>query len=245
MPAIQVPTRNGYTFGGYYDQTNGGGTQYYNADGSSAKAWDKATATTLYAKWTAKTYTITFNANGGEGGTCQELEYGATIDAPTVTREGYTFSGWSPSVPATVSGTATYEAQWTVNKYTITFDANGGDGGTSKELEYGAAIAAPTVTREGYTLSVWQPAVPDTVPASNATYVAQWIADLRVTITFEVEGGEFADPVTNSVNTVRIMNSPVGGLHQSRPIVSSNWRPILRQIRFPNFMPGGSIYRPQ
>ena len=202
MPAIQVPTRNGYTFGGYYDQTNGGGTQYYNADGSSAKAWDKATATTLYAKWTAKTYTITFNANGGEGGTCQELEYGATIDAPTVTREGYTFSGWSPSVPATVSGTATYEAQWTVNKYTITFDANGGDGGTSKELEYGAAIAAPTVTREGYTLSVWQPAVPDTVPASNATYVAQWIADLRVTITFEVEGGEFADPVTNSVNTV-------------------------------------------
>ncbi len=202
MPPIEVPTRNGYTFGGYYDQTDGAGTQYYSANGSSASVWDKAVATTLYAKWTAKTYTITFNANGGAGGTCQELEYGATIVVPTVTREGYTFSGWSPSVPATVSGDATYVAHWTVNKYTITFDANDGEGGSSTEMDYGAAIVAPTVTREGYTFSGWQPAVPDTVPASNATYVAQWIADLRFTITFEVEGGEFADPGTNSVNTV-------------------------------------------
>ena len=202
MPFIGVPARNGYTFGGYYDQTNGGGTQYYNADGSSAKAWDTADATTLYAKWTAKTYTITFNANGGVGGISQELEYGVTIVAPTVTREGYTFSGWQPAVPATVSGPATYEAQWTVNKYTITFDANGGKGGSSTEMDYGADIVAPTVTREGYTFSVWQPAVPNTVPASNATYVAQWIADLRFTITFEVDGGAFIDPATNSVNTV-------------------------------------------
>lgn len=203
MPAIQVPDRNGYTFGGYYDQTNGAGTQYYNAHGSSASVWDKAMATTLYAKWTAEKYTITFNANGGVGGTSQELEYGAAIVEPTVTREGYTFKGWNPSVPATVSGNATYEAQWTVNKYTITFDANGGKGGSSTEMNYGAAIDdVPTVTREGYTFSGWQPAVPNTVPASNATYVAQWIADLHFTITFEVDGGEFVDPGTNSVNTV-------------------------------------------
>ena len=202
MLPIEVPTRNGYTFGGYYDQTNGDGTRYYNENGSSARVWDKAEATTLYAKWTAKTYTITFNANGGAGGKSQQLKYGAAIEAPTVTREGYTFSGWSPSVPAKVSGDATYEAQWTVNKYTITFDANGGEGGSSTEMDYGAVIVAPTVTREGYTFSGWQPAVPATVPASDATYVAQWIADLSFTITFEVEGGEFADPVTNSANTV-------------------------------------------
>ena len=53
MPNLsKVPTRTGYTFGGYYTEENGGGTQYYNADGTSAKNWDKSSATTLYAKWT-------------------------------------------------------------------------------------------------------------------------------------------------------------------------------------------------
>ena len=52
MPTITVPTRTGYTFGGYYTEKNGSGTQYYNADGTSTKNWDKASATTLYAKWT-------------------------------------------------------------------------------------------------------------------------------------------------------------------------------------------------
>ena len=52
MPTMTVPTRTGFTFGGYYTEENGGGTQYYNANGESTKNWDKASATTLYAKWT-------------------------------------------------------------------------------------------------------------------------------------------------------------------------------------------------
>ena len=61
MPTITVPTRSGYMFGGYYTSTGGSGTQYYAADGTSARAWDKAAATTLYAKWTAiPTYTVTY-----------------------------------------------------------------------------------------------------------------------------------------------------------------------------------------
>ena len=53
MPPITPPTRSGYTFGGYYTGTNGSGTQYYTADGSSARTWNLTSATTLYAKWTA------------------------------------------------------------------------------------------------------------------------------------------------------------------------------------------------
>ena len=53
MPAITVPTRTGYIFGGYYTETNGGGTKYYNADGTSANDWDIDSATTLYAQWTS------------------------------------------------------------------------------------------------------------------------------------------------------------------------------------------------
>jgi len=53
MPAITLPTRSGYAFNGYFTQTNGEGTKYYNADGSSATNWDILDATkTLYAYWT-------------------------------------------------------------------------------------------------------------------------------------------------------------------------------------------------
>lgn len=52
MPAIVKPTKTGYIFGGYYTGTNGTGTQYYTADGASARTWDSTTITTLYAKWT-------------------------------------------------------------------------------------------------------------------------------------------------------------------------------------------------
>lgn len=53
MPAISgTPTRSGYIFGGYYDGAGGTGTQYYKADGTSARSWDKEAATaTLYARW--------------------------------------------------------------------------------------------------------------------------------------------------------------------------------------------------
>lgn len=56
MPNITVPTRVGYTFGGYYTAANGGGTQYYTASGTSARTWDKTADVTLYAKWTANTF---------------------------------------------------------------------------------------------------------------------------------------------------------------------------------------------
>ena len=49
-----MPSRTGYTFGGYYTGTNGSGTQYYNADGTSTRKWDQTSNNaTLYAKWTA------------------------------------------------------------------------------------------------------------------------------------------------------------------------------------------------
>lgn len=58
MPSATMPGRDGYIFGGYWTETNGGGTQYYNADGSSTRNWDSRTITTLYAKWTARKYTV-------------------------------------------------------------------------------------------------------------------------------------------------------------------------------------------
>ena len=96
---ITVPTRAGYTFGGYYTAANGEGTQYIDANGkltSSASATNFSSNGTLYAKWTANNYTLTFNANGGSvSTTTKSVTYGQTYtDLPTPTRTGYTFKGW-------------------------------------------------------------------------------------------------------------------------------------------------------
>ena len=171
--------KTGHTFTGWNTAANGTGTHY-----SEGGSFTEDAAATLYAHWTLSNYTITFDANGGTGGTSGLMAYGAALTAPSVTREGYTFDGWSPSLPTTVpAADATYTAQWTLNNYTITFDANGGTGGTSSSMAYGAAITAPTVTKEGYTFDGWSPSVPATVPAADATYTAQWTQDVY-TVTY-------------------------------------------------------------
>lgn len=70
MPSATMPRRDGYAFGGYWTEPNGGGTQYYNSDGSSTRNWDSRTITTLYAKWTANNYNVNLeNLDADEKGT--------------------------------------------------------------------------------------------------------------------------------------------------------------------------------
>jgi len=153
-------TRTGYTFMGW---------------SPSVSATMPAGNTTYTAQWKVNQYTVTFDANGGTGGTTKTQNYGTSLSAPTVTRTGYTFKGWSPSVAATVpANDVTYTAQWQINQYTVTFNANGGTGGWSRKQNYGTTISAPTVTREWFTFTGWSPAVAATVPANNVTYTAQW-----------------------------------------------------------------------
>ena len=108
MPANSAPTRTGYTFGGYYSAINGGGTQYYTPAMASARTYNIAGATTLYAKWTANTYLITFDQQGGSGGTgSATATYDSNMPAATApTRAGYTFKGYWTAVGG--SGTQYY-----------------------------------------------------------------------------------------------------------------------------------------
>lgn len=73
MPTVTPPTRTGYTFRGYFDNesysqtSDNNSTKYYNADGTSARTWNKRNNNEkLYGHWTAKTYTINFDACGGK-----------------------------------------------------------------------------------------------------------------------------------------------------------------------------------
>lgn len=63
MPSATMPTRTGYTFNGYFDATSGG-TKYYNANGTSARTWNKAANTTLYAQWTENKYNVDISIDG-------------------------------------------------------------------------------------------------------------------------------------------------------------------------------------
>ena len=158
----------GYTFGGWN-----------KADGT---AWDYASDKvtdniTLYAKWTANTYTITFDTVGGSEIAPITQDYGTAITVPAdPTREGYTFIGWEGEFPETMPAhNMTVTAQWEINRYTITFDTAGGSEITPITQDYGTAITAPAdPTREGYTFIGWDREIPTTMPAENITLKAKW-----------------------------------------------------------------------
>ena len=158
----------GYTFGGWN-----------KADGT---AWDYASDKVtdniiLYAKWTANTYTITFDTVGGSEIAPITQDYGTAITVPAdPTREGYTFIGWEGEFPETMPAhNMTVTAQWKINRYTITFDTAGGSEIAPITQDYGTAITAPEApTREGYTFMGWDREIPTTMPAENITLKAKW-----------------------------------------------------------------------
>lgn len=161
-----VPSRQGYQFTDWYLDD----TKYdFNADVTGDM--------TLTAKWTANSYTITFDTDGGSAIDPITQGYGTTIKAPTApTKTGYTFAGWDRAIPATMPAeNMTIKANWTVNQYTITFDTDGGSTVAPITQDYGTAITAPEApTKIGYTFAGWNPEIPATVPADNLTITAQW-----------------------------------------------------------------------
>ena len=103
IEGLEAPHREGYTFGGYYYNPNGQGTQYYTANMTSARNWDiderlldpQVTEVTLYAKWIGNT--VTLDPQGGTGGsTSVTATYGqplpSGLTAPT--KPGYEFKGY-------------------------------------------------------------------------------------------------------------------------------------------------------
>ena len=158
----------GYTFGGW---NKADGTAW---DYTSDKVTDNIT---LYAKWAANTYTITFDTAGGSEIAPITQDCGTVITAPEApTREGYTFIGWDKEIPTTMPAeNMTVTAQWEINRYTITFDTAGGSEIAPITQDYGTVITAPEAPeREGYTFIGWDKAIPETMPAENITLKARW-----------------------------------------------------------------------
>ena len=134
-----------------------------------------------------------------------------TLRGALFTRAGYTQVGWS-----TVDGgekvygfedvytkneALTLYPVWNTNKYTITFDTNGGSEIAPITQDYGTKITAPdNPTRKGYTFKGWDKEIPETMPAENITVKAQWEIN-QYTIAFDTNGGSEIAPITQDYGT--------------------------------------------
>ena len=134
-----------------------------------------------------------------------------TLRGALFTRTGYTQVGW-----ATVDGgekvydlkdiytkneALTLYPVWNTNKYTITFDTNGGSEIAPITQDYGTEITVPdNPTRKGYTFKGWDKEIPETMPAENITVKAQWEIN-QYTIAFDTNGGSEIAPITQDYGT--------------------------------------------
>ena len=180
-PASDGMTRPYGNTGSYFMWLGSNGKLY--APGASVPA----DVTELTVQWTAPTYAVTLNTNGGtiNNGNVTEYTYGVGATLPTdVTRTGYTFKGWyynenltgSPvtAIGDTETGNKEYWAKWEINQYTVTVKPENGEADITITQDYGTPITAPTLTREGYQFNGWDKAFPTTMPAENLTITAQW-----------------------------------------------------------------------
>ena len=223
LGTLPTPTRTAdvqytYTFKGWFTAATGG-TQV-----SASTTVTKNV--TYYAQWTATTrsYTATFNGNGGGTPNPSTITktYGSELGTlPTCSRTGYTFLGWYTassggtkiSSTTKIIGTVTYYAQWSINSYTLTYNVNGGNAVSpaSKSVQYGSAYGTlPTPTKSSdakytYAFAGWYTAASGgtqvttntTMGAGNTTIYAHWTATTRsYTATFNGNGGGTPNPST-------------------------------------------------
>ena len=191
---------------------------WLGSDGNLYAPGDRVPAdvTALTVQWTAPTYAVTLNTNGGtiNNGNVTGYTYGVGATLPTaddMTYTGYTFKGWydnenltgSPvtAIGGTETGNKEYWAKWEINQYTITFDANGGSKIAPITQDYGTKITTPAdPTRKGYTFKGWDKEIPKTMPAENMTVKAQWEIN-QYAITFDTNGGSEIAPITQDYGT--------------------------------------------
>ena len=155
----------------------------------------------LTATFDAKEYNLIYMVDGVEYKKVP-VKFGSTITPEAFpTKVGYTFSGWG-EIPATMpTSDVTVNGTFAINKYTFTFDADGGSEVAGITQDYNSAITAPTApTKTGYTFAGWVPAIPETVPAENMSFKAQWTIN-QYTLTFDADNGTEATVITQDFNT--------------------------------------------
>lgn len=195
----------GYSFGGWNTQADGTGLNY--ADKASVINLTVTGSVTLYAQWTADTYSLAFNSNNGVGSmNNQNFATGdsGTVSANRFVKPGYTFNGWNTKADGTgtnyaadtnlmsldnlATASPTLYAKWIANNYTVSFNANGGTGSmTDQSFAYDVPknLTANSFARGSDTFLGWSTsATAETAAYANGQSVSNLstIADGRVTL---------------------------------------------------------------
>ena len=213
------PSKTGYNFVGYYDNSDYTGTVYINGG-----LWDTTDDMTVYAKWAPQTYYIYFTGYGSENLADKEVTYNALIGTmPAISRTGYTFYGWKNQYNEYFTSDTVWQklSNQTVfpdlraNQYTITYNGNGGMvNAESQAVYYDSVISSfATAYRNGYTFTGWNTASDGSGQTITAPYVYETDGDITLyaqytaneyNVTFDKQGGTGG---SDGVNT--IYNSPM------------------------------------
>jgi uncharacterized repeat protein (TIGR02543 family) len=221
--SLPTPTRDGYTFAGWYDNLGFSGNAVTSIPAGSMGN------KTFWAKWTPNTpvqYTITYVLNGGINSGANQATYtieSLPLSLAAPTRTGYTFEGWYDnavflytvtSIPAGSTGDKTFYAAWMEN-YTITYVLNGGTNSGANPATYtivSLPLSLTTPTRTGYTFVGWYyypdfSGNPVTTPITvgsmgNKTFYAKWTANSS------------GQPITLTIND---LIDPAGGAITEEP----------------------------
>ena len=205
LTAEQLPelTTAGYTFAGWYNGENEVTTEYkINSD------------LELTAKWNANTdtaYTVEhYQQNIADDEyilTETDTETGTTDEDTSATAKDY--AGFTvksvTQEKIEADGSTVVKIYYDRKEISLTLDLDGGEGETEITGKYGADVTTPAnPTKTGYTFAEWNPELPATFPAENATYTAKWLE--LYTITYNLDGGTNAqsNPASYTVETETI-----------------------------------------
>ncbi len=207
---LEVPTRTGYTFDGWYN-----GDDKIETTGT----WNTVGNVNVVAKWTANTYTVTYDADGGSlsGNSTINVTYDAEYTLEEPTKTGYTFEGWyngDDKIETTgtwnITSNVNVVAKWTANTYTVTYNADGGNlsGDNTIKVTYDSSYTLEEPTKTGYTFGGWYR---DTVQdgnqisttgtwniTSDVNLIAKWTPN-TYTVTYNVNTGDELNP-----NTIKV-----------------------------------------
>ena len=186
------PTKEGYNFL-YWELDN----DEYDFESEVTK---DITLVAKYEELSDTAYSITFNSKGGSAVDSQSIEIGLKATKPEdPTKDGYKFLYWTLdnteyNFDNVVTKNITLEAKWE-EKYTITFNSDGGSKVLSQSIENGAKVTKPTnPTKSGYAFKGWY--LNDTeydfksAVTKDLTLVAKWeVAVPKYTVTFNSNGG--------------------------------------------------------
>jgi uncharacterized repeat protein (TIGR02543 family) len=188
-------TKSGYTFTGWNTLSTGAGTNY-----AAGASYETPTALTLFAKWSAVNYTVTYlNSGSGTGvlptqGTQNVGQTFSVAAGTSLSNEGYSFTGWSEASNTYYAGESytvatsnvVLTAIWTPLQYLVLYNANGGTGTlpTEPKRSSGQSVTLASgsgLTRTGYSFAGWSESSTVyaagssfTMRAANVTFVAQW-----------------------------------------------------------------------